>query len=73
METDGAEAILDNNYGDIVKMKLDGTKSLIVDNQYVVAWTSELEYTIEVAAGVVGFKTGEGLANEFHETGTVLF
>ncbi|SUP59236.1 Protein of uncharacterised function DUF124 [Weissella viridescens] len=54
-------------------MKLDGTKPLIVDNQYVVAWTSELEYTIEVAAGVVGFKTGEGLANEFHETGTVLF
>lgn len=72
METAGEGSLLVNSYGDIVEIELDGTKPFVVDNQHVVAWSSGLDYSIEIGSGTFGFKTGEGLVNEFHGTGTVL-
>ena len=72
METKGAGSMLVNSYGDIREIHMDGTIPLTVDNTYVVAWTTSLDYEIKVASGTFGFKTGEGLVNEFKGSGTVL-
>ena len=45
---------------------------ITIDNEHVVAWDANLQYDIHVASGTFGFKTGEGLVNEFHGNGTVL-
>lgn len=72
METSGSGTLLINSYGDIQEIHLDGSKPFIVDNQHVVAWSESLDYSIKAASGMFGFKTGEGLVNEFHGVGTVL-
>ena len=54
-----------NAFGDIIEIDLDGTAPFIVDNEHVVAWESTLQYNIKSASGIFGFKTGEGLVNEF--------
>ncbi len=72
METKGNGSMLVNSYGDINEIHLDGSKSIVVDNTHVVAWSTSLNYTIKVASGTFGFKTGEGLVNEFSGVGTVL-
>ena len=72
METVGEGSILVNSYGDIIKLQLDGSMPFIIDNDHVVAWSTDLDYEIKVASGTFGFATGEGLVNEFHGTGTVL-
>ena len=72
METKGSGSMLINAYGDMVEITMDGTKPLIVDNAHVVAWSNTLDYQIRVASGTFGFKTGEGLVNEFHGKGTVI-
>lgn len=72
METQGSGNMLISSYGDILEIKLDGTRPFIVDNTHVVAWTTSLQYNIKVASGMFGFTTGEGLVNEFHGSGTVL-
>lgn len=72
METQGTGRMLISSYGDIMQLNLDGTKPLIVDNTHVVAWHSTLNYQIRVASGTFGFKSGEGLVNEFYGYGTVL-
>lgn len=70
METLGMGTMLINSYGDILEVQVKD--SLVVDNAHVVAWSTSLNYDIKVASGVFGFKSGEGLVNEFHGTGTVL-
>jgi uncharacterized protein (TIGR00266 family) len=72
METKGTGTMLVNSYGDIIEMHVDGQNPLIVDNFHVVAWSTELDYSIKAASGVFGITTGEGLVNEFHGSGTVL-
>lgn len=72
METEGAGSMLVASYGDIIEIPMDGSTPLIVDNTHVVAWSSTLEYEIRIASGTFGFKTGEGLVNEFTGKGTVL-
>lgn len=72
METAGNGTLLVNSYGDIVEVILDGSKSFVIDNQHVVAWTSSLDYQIKVGSGLLGITTGEGLVNEFQGEGTVL-
>ena len=37
----------------------------------MVAWDADLEYHIEVASGMFGFTTGEGLVNTFTGSGRV--
>ncbi len=70
METRGTGTMLLNSYGDILEVQVKD--SLVVDNSHVVAWSNTLNYDIKVASGVFGFKSGEGLVNEFYGTGTVL-
>lgn len=72
METKGNGSMLISSYGDIIELTMDGTTPLTVDNSHVVAWSTSLQYEIRVASGTFGFKTGEGLVNEFHGSGTVL-
>lgn len=72
METQGTGSLLVNSYGDIVELDLDGTNPMVIDNQHVIAWENTLDYQIEVASGIFGFRTGEGLVNKFHGKGRVL-
>lgn len=72
METRGTGTMLVTSYGDILELRMDGVRPLVVDNTHVVAWSSTLDYDIKVASGTFGFTTGEGLVNEFHGSGTVL-
>lgn len=72
METQGTGSLLVNSYGDIVELDLDGTNPMVIDNQHVIAWENTLDYQIEVASGIFGFRTGEGLVNKFHGKGKVL-
>ncbi|MDT2674733.1 TIGR00266 family protein [Enterococcus dongliensis] len=71
METSGNGQILVSAFGDIEKIELDGSQPVTIDNQHVIAWSSSLDYQIKVASGTFGFKTGEGVVNEFHGRGTV--
>ncbi|MBO0452545.1 MULTISPECIES: TIGR00266 family protein [Enterococcus] len=71
METTGSGQILVSAFGDIEKIELDGNAPAIIDNQHVIAWSSSLDYQIKVASGTFGFKTGEGVVNEFHGRGSV--
>lgn len=72
METSGTGMMLICGYGDIIEIRLDGSRPFVVDNTHIVAWTSSLDYKIKVASGVIGFTSGEGLVNEFHGAGTIL-
>jgi uncharacterized protein (AIM24 family) len=72
MKTQGSGKMLISGYGDIVEIDLDGTEDFVVDNQHVLAWTESLSYSIEVASGTFGFKTGEGLVNKFRGKGKIL-
>ena len=71
METTGSGQILVSAFGDVEKIELDGSAPVIIDNQHVIAWTSSLDYNIKVASGTFGFKTGEGVVNEFHGRGSI--
>lgn len=72
METQGTGDLLASAFGDIVTMEVTPDKPLTIDNEHVVAWDASLDYGIHVASGTFGFKTGEGLVNEFHGWGKVL-
>jgi uncharacterized protein (AIM24 family) len=72
MESRGEGSMLVSSYGDIVEIEMDGSRPFVVDNTHVVAWSTSLDYNIEIASGTFGFTTGEGLVNEFHGRGTVL-
>ncbi|MHA3067098.1 TIGR00266 family protein [Lacticaseibacillus saniviri] len=71
MESQGSGAMLVSAYGDILEVTLDGSRDYVIDNDHVVAWSQSLDYNIAPASGFVGFKTGEGLVNQFHGQGTV--
>ncbi|MBV7390843.1 MULTISPECIES: TIGR00266 family protein [Enterococcus] len=71
METAGSGVILVSAFGDLEKIQVTPDAPVIVDNQHVIAWTSSLDYNIRVASGMFGFKTGEGIVNEFHGNGTI--
>ncbi|WP_423364520.1 TIGR00266 family protein [Mycoplasma sp. P36-A1] len=72
METTGAGELLINTYGDLIEINLDGSERFVIDNYHVVAWSDTLTYDIEIASGVFGFTTGEGVVNVFNGKGTVL-
>ncbi|MCL2247649.1 MAG: TIGR00266 family protein [Oscillospiraceae bacterium] len=72
MTTEGDGPVLIHSCGDVLPIELDGTKSIIVDNDRALAWSETLDYDIRVASGIFGFKTGEGFVNEFSGVGTVL-
>jgi uncharacterized protein (TIGR00266 family) len=72
MKTQGRGTMLISGYGDIVEIALDGTEDFVVDNQHVLAWTDSLSYSINVASGLFGFTTGEGLVNTFRGKGRIM-
>lgn len=71
METAGQGSMLLNCFGDLIELECTRERPLIVDNMHVVAWSADINYNIQVASGIFGFKTGEGLVNEFVGNGTV--
>lgn len=71
METQGTGCMLISSYGDILELQVQNGKPLVVDNSHVVAWSTTLDYEIKIASGTFGFKTGEGLVNEFNGDGSV--
>ena len=50
---------------------IDSFDYLVVDNEHVVAWDASLNYNIQVASGMFGFTTGEGVVNSFNGYGRV--
>lgn len=72
METAGAGDILINTFGSFVTLNVTYDHPVTVDNDHVVAWDAGLDYRIEVASGMFGFTTGEGLVNRFSGNGQVL-
>lgn len=72
METSGFGDILIASFGDIMELEVTPDKPLVVDNSHVLAWSHDLDYTIDIASGTFGFKTGEGLVNTFRGSGKVL-
>lgn len=72
METSGEGDILISSFGDILELEVSPDKPLVVDNSHVLAWSYDLNYTIDIASGTFGFKTGEGLVNTFRGSGKVL-
>lgn len=71
METNGAGTILVSAFGDILSLDVTPESPLIVDNEHVVAWDASLNYNIQVASGMFGFTTGEGVVNSFNGYGRV--
>lgn len=72
METGGSGDLLVNAFADMIELQVTEDKPLIIDNEHVVAWDANLDYSIRVASGTFGFTSGEGLVNEFHGYGKVL-
>lgn len=71
METFGTGDVLVSSFGDIVELEVSPDHPLVIDNEHVLAWESSLDYRIEIASGVFGFTTGEGLVNTFYGSGKV--
>ena len=72
METQGQGDMLVSAFGDIIELTVTQDRPLTIDNEHVVAWDSSLDYNIQVASGIFGFTTGEGLVNQFYGNGRVL-
>lgn len=72
METQGVGDLLIASFGDIIELEVTPDLPLTVDNNHVLAWSSDLDYNIEIASGTFGFTTGEGLVNTFRGSGKVL-
>lgn len=71
METSGSGDLLISSFGDIVELTVEPGKPITVDNEHVLAWTSDLDYQIRIASGMFGFTSGEGIVNEFNGSGTI--
>lgn len=72
METAGTGDILINTFGSFITLNVTRDHPVTVDNDHVIAWDASLNYNIEVASGMFGFTTGEGLVNRFYGDGQVL-
>lgn len=71
MEVHGSGSVLVSAFGDVLALDVTSGTPLVVDNEHVVAWDAGLDYHIEVASGMLGFTTGEGLVNTFTGDGRV--
>lgn len=72
METEGNGDVLVNSFGSLVYLQVTPDNPITIDNDHVIAWDRNLDYHIEIASGMFGFTTGEGLVNKFEGSGTVL-
>lgn len=71
MQTSGNGSIFVSSYGDLIPITVTRGNPISIDNTNVVCWDSSLDYEIQVASGIMGFKSGEGLVNTFHGEGVV--
>lgn len=69
MKTNGEGIVLISGFGNIIEYDLNGGEEFIVDNSHVLAWSTELTYSTEIASGAFGFTTGEGFVLKFKGTG----
>lgn len=72
METIGQGDLLVNAFGSLITLEVTPDHPITVDNEQVVAWDASLDYRIEIASGMFGFMTGEGLVNRFSGSGEVI-
>lgn len=72
METQGQGDILVSAFGDLLELEVTPDRPLTVDNEHVVAWDASLDYRMEIASGMFGFTTGEGIVNKFYGSGKVI-
>lgn len=71
METSGYGTLLASAFGDLMALDVTPEAPVTVDNEHVVAWDASLDYHIEIASGMFGFTTGEGVVNSFNGYGRV--
>lgn len=71
MTTSGDGTILCNAYGSIKKITLDNDE-ITIDNNHVVAWSTDLDYDIHFDNGFIqSLGTGEGIVNTFKGSGEI--
>lgn len=71
MTTSGDGVVLCNAYGSIKKIDLNDDE-ITIDNNHVVAWSTDLSYDIHFENGFIqSMGTGEGIVNTFKGTGEV--
>lgn len=70
-ETSGYGDLVVNSYGSIIEIEVTPEKPLTVDNDHVVVWDASLDFSVGIASGMLGFKTGEGVVNKFKGHGKV--
>ncbi|WP_297815485.1 TIGR00266 family protein [uncultured Lactobacillus sp.] len=71
MTTEGDGVVLCNAYGSIKKIELNNDE-ITIDNNHVVAWSTDLDYDIHFDNGFIqSIGTGEGIVNTFKGSGEV--
>ena len=61
-------------YGGLAKLELDAGESYVLDNEHLIAWDDEIEYSIEQVGGLKStLLSGEGLVFEFTGPGTAWY
>ena len=73
MTTEGQGRLLVNAFGSVKSIQLNNAQGFAIDNNHVVAWDRNLDYSISLQSGFFGsIGTGEGIVNVFSGTGKVL-
>ncbi|MGL4253457.1 MAG: TIGR00266 family protein [Fusobacteriaceae bacterium] len=72
LKSKGQGELLVNGFGDLIEINLDGSQPFQIDNGHVVCWEETLDYKMEMASGLFGFRSGEGLLNTFRGKGKVI-
>lgn len=74
MEVTGSGLLFVSSFGAIHEIDLAPGEEIIIDNQHLVAWPSNIEFKIDKASGgwVSSFTSGEGLVCKFKGPGKIL-
>ncbi|WP_153952794.1 TIGR00266 family protein [Halosegnis longus] len=61
-------------YGGLEKIELDAGESYVLDNEHLIAWDDDIEYSVERVGGLKStLLSGEGLVFEFTGPGTAWY
>jgi uncharacterized protein (TIGR00266 family) len=74
MKVSGKGTVFVNSYGAIHPVDIEAGKTLVIDNQHLVAWPENMTYNIEKASKsgwISSMTSGEGLVCRFHGPGRV--
>jgi len=74
MEVSGTGLLFVSSFGAIHEINLGQGEEIIIDNQHLVAWPSNIQFTIDKASAgwVSSFTSGEGLVCKFRGPGKIL-